>query len=206
VINCGDKRPLARREIRCKDARDMRDDADVVVRAKLDHALEGVRLHRPAGSAGSNRRSSAQRRAYLDDMPIAEFDATVVPFLDARTGVVGCIRYTRDLIDAWIGQGERTGEPRVANLARTPDAAETQGVDLLERFGLITEEDLAALLGISVGTLKNRPCSDLPEFVKAGRRRLFKEASVRTHLEARTVGRDALATARLGSRARSRLS
>jgi hypothetical protein len=54
------------------------------------------------------------------------------------------------------------------------------------------EEDLAALLGMTVKSLKNRPRSDLPEFVKAGRRRLFKEASVRAHLEARMVGRDAL--------------
>jgi hypothetical protein len=51
---------------------------------------------------------------------------------------------------------------------------------------------LAALLGMTVKSLKNRPRSDLPEFVKAGRRRLFKEASVRAHLEARMVGRDAL--------------
>jgi len=43
VINCSDNRPLARREIRCKDARDMRDDAYVVVRAKRD-ALAIARL------------------------------------------------------------------------------------------------------------------------------------------------------------------
>jgi hypothetical protein len=155
---------------------------------------------------------AATARAYLDNMPIAEFAATVVPFLDARTGV-GCIRYTRDSIDAWIGQGGRTCELHTAaEMARAPDvdgdrdggksplskpprrggAVTTEGVDLLERFGLITEEDLAALLGMTVKSLKNRPRSDLPEFVKAGRRRLFKEASVRAHLEARMVGRDAL--------------
>jgi hypothetical protein len=112
-------------------------------------------------------------RAYLDDMPIAEFAATVVPFLDARTGV-GCIRYTRDSIDAWIGQGGRALDTS-ARSERTPAAGNgavaTEGVDLLERFGLIAEEDLACLLGISVKSLKNRPRSDLPEFVKAGRRR-----------------------------------
>jgi hypothetical protein len=132
---------------------------------------------------------AATARAYLDDMPIAEFAATVVPFLEARTGV-GCIRYTRDSIDAWIGQGGRRGELHTAAetaRARGDGAAVTEGVDLLERFGLITEEDLAALLGMTVKSLKNRPRSDLPTYVKAGRKRLFKEASVRAHLEARTV-------------------
>lgn len=61
-----------------------------------------------------------------------------------------------------------------------------QPKNLLERLGLIPEEDFAALLGVSVKTLKNRPRSDLPEFVKAGRRRLFKEQSVRDYLDART--------------------
>lgn len=51
--------------------------------------------------------------------------------------------------------------------------------ELLDRFGLITEENLAALLGIGVLALGNRPRSKLPEFVKTGRRKLFKEASVR---------------------------
>lgn len=59
---------------------------------------------------------------------------------------------------------------------------------LMERLGLVPEEDFAALLGVTVKTLKNRPRSDLPEFVKAGRRRLFKEQSVRDYLERRTVG------------------
>jgi predicted DNA-binding transcriptional regulator AlpA len=53
---------------------------------------------------------------------------------------------------------------------------------LLERFGLITEHDLAAMLGVTRGTLKNRARSELPEFVKVGRARLFKEASVREYL------------------------
>lgn len=61
-----------------------------------------------------------------------------------------------------------------------------QPKNLMERLGLIPEEDFAALLGVSVKTLKNRPRCDLPDFVKAGRRRLFKEASVREYLDART--------------------
>lgn len=55
--------------------------------------------------------------------------------------------------------------------------------DLLQRFGLVSEEDFAALLGISVRTLKNRPSSSMPEYVKAGRRRLYKEEAVREYLE-----------------------
>lgn len=51
--------------------------------------------------------------------------------------------------------------------------------ELLDRFGLITEEHVAALIGISVQGLRNRPRSKLSEFVKTGRRKLFKEASVR---------------------------
>ena len=58
---------------------------------------------------------------------------------------------------------------------------------LLKEFGLITEEDLASLLGIAMSSLKNRPRSELPEFAKVGRRRLFKEASVRDYIEAMTV-------------------
>src|SRR5690349_16399919 len=53
---------------------------------------------------------------------------------------------------------------------------------LLERFGLLTEADLATLLGVTRGTLKHRPHSQLPEFVKVGRTRLFKEASIREYL------------------------
>lgn len=59
----------------------------------------------------------------------------------------------------------------------------SDAVQLLERFGLITEGDLATLLGVSVKTLKNRPRANLPTFVKAGRRRLFVEKSVREYLE-----------------------
>lgn len=58
---------------------------------------------------------------------------------------------------------------------------------LLERFGLIAEADLAALLGVTVKTLKNRKRDELPDFVKAGRRRLFVEESVRDFLDAHRV-------------------
>lgn len=63
----------------------------------------------------------------------------------------------------------------------------TEPKHLLERFNLITEEDLAALLGLTVRSLRNRRSADLPAFVKAGRRRLYKEDSVREYLAARTV-------------------
>jgi hypothetical protein len=64
----------------------------------------------------------------------------------------------------------------------------TDAANLLKRFGLIAEEDFAALIGISVKTLKNRPRDQLPAYVKVGRRRLFKEDAVRAYLEARNRG------------------
>jgi hypothetical protein len=63
----------------------------------------------------------------------------------------------------------------------------TESAHLLERFGLVAEEDLATLLGVSVKTLKNRPRAELPAYVKAGRRRLFKADAVKEYLEAHTV-------------------
>jgi hypothetical protein len=51
----------------------------------------------------------------------------------------------------------------------------------------MAEEDLAAILGVSVKTLKNRRREELPDFVKAGRRRLFVEESVRDFLDAHRV-------------------
>lgn len=59
--------------------------------------------------------------------------------------------------------------------------------DMLEKFGLVAEEDLAAMLGVSVKTLKNRPISELPTFAKVGRRRLFKADSVREYIARHTV-------------------
>lgn len=61
------------------------------------------------------------------------------------------------------------------------------GAYYLKAFDLLTEEDFAALLGVAVKTLKNRPRTQLPEFVKIGHRRLFKKASVREYLERHTV-------------------
>lgn len=64
----------------------------------------------------------------------------------------------------------------------------SDSTELLERFGLITEEDFARMLGITVRTLKNRGRLDLPSFVKAGRKRLFHEDAVRAYLQRKTVG------------------
>lgn len=50
--------------------------------------------------------------------------------------------------------------------------------EILKRFGLITEEDLASLLGITVPSLRNRARDNLPAFTKVGRRRLFKDDAV----------------------------
>jgi hypothetical protein len=58
--------------------------------------------------------------------------------------------------------------------------------ELLDRFGLMPEQELATLLGVSVKTLKNRRAADLPAFTKSGRRRLFWEKSVREYLERRS--------------------
>ena len=58
---------------------------------------------------------------------------------------------------------------------------------LLERFGLMAEEDFAAILGVSVRTLQNRRRDELPDFVKAGRRRLFVEESGRDFLDAHRI-------------------
>lgn len=63
----------------------------------------------------------------------------------------------------------------------------TDEAELLQRFGLMTEDDLAKLLGVSVRTLQNRPRSNLPAFVKAGRRRLYKVEAVRAYLDARLI-------------------
>ncbi len=54
--------------------------------------------------------------------------------------------------------------------------------ELLERFGLMTEQALAAIRGVTVHTIRCTPHDELPEFVKWGRRRLFKESSFREKL------------------------
>lgn len=54
--------------------------------------------------------------------------------------------------------------------------------DLLKHYGLVSEEQLAAILGITPKTLQNRRPEKLPKFIKQGRRRLFLEDSVRDYL------------------------
>jgi phage terminase Nu1 subunit (DNA packaging protein) len=61
--------------------------------------------------------------------------------------------------------------------------AERDEQKLLDHFDLVTEEQLATILGISVRTLKNRPHAGLPRFTKRGRRRLFQGESVREWLQ-----------------------
>lgn len=66
--------------------------------------------------------------------------------------------------------------------------AETdRSIALLDEFGLMSEQDLACLLGKNVRTLRNTPVADLPAFTTAGRRRLFYKDSVRQFLEDRKV-------------------
>lgn len=65
--------------------------------------------------------------------------------------------------------------------------AAPRGIEWLKEFGLVPEEDFAAMLGVSVKTLKNRARSDLPDFAKVGHRRLFKADSVREYIERHTV-------------------
>jgi len=50
---------------------------------------------------------------------------------------------------------------------------------LLERIGLISEAALAAMIGVGIKSLRNRPRTELPDFVKVGHLRLNKEESVR---------------------------
>jgi hypothetical protein len=54
---------------------------------------------------------------------------------------------------------------------------------LLREFDLLTEQDLAVLLDVKPKTLRNRPFSDLPEFITVGRRRLFYRKSVAAYLQ-----------------------
>ena len=54
---------------------------------------------------------------------------------------------------------------------------------LLKHFGLMTERQVAALFGITVPSLRNRPADKLPDSRKVGRRRLFVEESVRQFLD-----------------------
>jgi hypothetical protein len=50
--------------------------------------------------------------------------------------------------------------------------------ELLAQFGLLSEDDLALLWGVEPKTLRNKPYSELPEFVTVGRQRLYYAESV----------------------------
>jgi hypothetical protein len=65
-----------------------------------------------------------------------------------------------------------------------------QGTEWLKEFGYVPQEDFAAMLGITVKSLKLRPRAELPDFAKVGHRWLFKADSVREYLE-RHVQRNA---------------
>lgn len=61
-----------------------------------------------------------------------------------------------------------------------------KGIEWLQAFDLVPEEDFATMLGVSVKTLKNRPRDQLPAFTKMGHRRLFRGESVRAMIERNT--------------------
>lgn len=61
-----------------------------------------------------------------------------------------------------------------------------QKPDVLQRFGLVSEADLADLLGMTVESLRHRRIDQLPAFFKSGRRRLFREEAVREFIERNT--------------------
>ena len=65
----------------------------------------------------------------------------------------------------------------------TPRNRAPQGTEWLKEFGYVPQEDFAAMLGISVKSLKDKPRSELPDFAKVGHRWLFKADSVREYLE-----------------------
>jgi len=54
-------------------------------------------------------------RAYLDDLPVALFDALVAPHLEARK-IGRHLRYTRASIDAWIDGGQGQTPEQLARL------------------------------------------------------------------------------------------
>lgn len=59
--------------------------------------------------------------------------------------------------------------------------------DTLQRFGLVSEQDVAILLGVTVESLRNRPLDRMPAFFKSGRRRLFREEAVREFIDRNTT-------------------
>jgi hypothetical protein len=68
-----------------------------------------------------------------------------------------------------------------------PRPSKPRGIEWLKEFGYVPEEDFAAMLGVTVKTLKNRPHNQLPEFAKVGHRRLFRADSVREYFARHTV-------------------
>lgn len=69
--------------------------------------------------------------------------------------------------------------------ARRPPTAKAE---LLQRFGLVAREDLAAMLGVSVKTLMNRPRDRLPAGqIRIGGKLFFREEAVRDFLAAHEV-------------------
>ena len=70
-------------------------------------------------------------------------------------------------------------------VARKPDAAA-----LRERIGVITEDELFALLRIAAGTGRNRQSAgSLPPHYKVGREKLYKLAEVDAWINRRRVTR-----------------
>jgi hypothetical protein len=69
------------------------------------------------------------------------------------------------------------------------DVAFTQGVDrqeILDRLGLMTEVQLAAIYGCGRRAMQNRPKSELPPFFRAGGKRLFFRDDVIKFFRSRT--------------------
>jgi hypothetical protein len=71
------------------------------------------------------------------------------------------------------------------DVARKPDAAA-----LRERMGVITEDELFALLRIAAGTGRNRQSAgSLPAHYKVGREKLYKLSEVEAWIKRRRVER-----------------
>ena len=83
---------------------------------------------------------------------------------------------------------------RRASIARTvtrstkPIEHDAERQRLLDKFDMITEEELAVLLDVMVKTLKNRDQRELPAFSKVGNKRLFFRADVIKFLRRLTNG------------------
>ena len=72
------------------------------------------------------------------------------------------------------------------NEAPKPNDHAAERQRLLDKFDMITEEELAVLLDVTVKTLKNRNQRELPAFSKVGNKRLFFKADVIKFLRRRT--------------------